>query len=51
MENGTFGSLQNLGIAALVLVSILFFNRSSNRYLRMSSIVIGLAIGYAVSFA
>ena len=51
MENGTFGSLQNLGIASLVLVSILFFNRSSNRYLRMSSIVIGLAIGYAVSFA
>ena len=51
MEDGTFGSLQNVGIAALVLISILIFNRSSNRYLRMSSIVIGLAIGYAVSFA
>lgn len=48
---GTFGSSQNLGIAALVLCSIIFFNRSSNRYLRMSSIVIGLAIGYAVSWA
>ena len=48
---GTFGSFQNLGIAALVLCSIIFFNRSSNRYLRMSSIVIGLAIGYAVSWA
>ena len=49
--NGTFGSFQNLGLAALVLCSIIFFNRSSNRYLRMSSIVIGLAIGYAVSWA
>ena len=50
MENGTFGSFRNLGLAALVLVSIIFFNRSSNRYLRMSSIVIGLSIGYAVSW-
>lgn len=49
--NGTFGSMENLGIAALVLVSIIVFNRSSNRYLRMSSIVIGLAIGYAAAWA
>ncbi len=48
--NGTFGSFQNLALATLVLCSIIFFNRSSNRYLRMSSIVIGLAIGYAVSW-
>lgn len=48
--DGTFGSFQNLGIAALVLVSIIFFNRSANRYLRMSSIVLGLAIGYVVSW-
>ena len=47
---GTFGSFQNLGIAALVLFSIIFFNRSSNRYLRMSSIVIGLATGYVVAW-
>lgn len=47
---GTFGNFQNLGIAALVLFSIIFFNRSSNRYLRMSSIVIGLAISYVVSW-
>lgn len=51
MNNGTFGSMQSLGLAALVLISILIFNRSSNRYLRMSSIVIGLAIGYAAAFA
>lgn len=51
MSNGTFGNMQALGLATLVLVSILIFNRSSNRYLRMSSIVLGLIIGYAVSFA
>ena len=48
--NGTFGSFENLGLALLVLVLIIFFNRSSNRYLRMSSIVIGLMIGYAVAW-
>lgn len=47
---GTFGSIENVGIAALVLVLIVFFNRSSNRYLRMGSIVIGLVVGYAVSW-
>jgi xanthine permease XanP len=50
MENGTFGSFQNLGIAALVLVLIVLFNRSSNRYLRMGSIIIGILVGYVVSY-
>lgn len=49
--NGSFGSFMNLGIAALVLVSIIFFNRSSNRFLRMSSIVLGLVIGSIVAYA
>ena len=48
---GTFGSIEYVGLAALVLVLIIFFNRSSNHYLRMSSIVIGLTIGYVVSWA
>lgn len=48
--NGTFGSLQNIGLSALVLVLIVCFNRSSNRYLRMSSIVIGLLVGYVVAW-
>jgi xanthine permease XanP len=39
-----------VGIAALVLGLIVFFNRSSNRYLRMGSIIIGIIIGYAVSY-
>lgn len=47
----TFGSFENVGIAALVLVLIVFFNRSSNRYLRMGSIVIGLMVGYIVAWA
>lgn len=48
--DGTFGSLRYIGLAALVLVLIVMFNRSSNRYLRMSSIVIGLIIGYVVAW-
>lgn len=48
--NGTFGSLRYVGLSALVLVLIIFFNRSNNRYLRMSSIVIGLIVGYVVSW-
>ena len=48
---GTFGAFEHVGLSALVLVLIIFFNRSSNHYLRMSSIVIGLAVGYIVSYA
>lgn len=48
--DGTFGSLQNVGVAALVLVVIILFNRSSNKYLRMSSIVLGLIVGYVVAW-
>ena len=48
--DGTFGSLRHVGLAALVLVLIIIFNRSNNRYLRMSSIVIGLVTGYAVAW-
>lgn len=48
--DGTFGAFQHVGLAALVLVLIILFNRSSNRYLRMSSIVIGLAVGYLVAW-
>lgn len=44
-----FASFQNLGIAFLVLAIIVGLNMSKNQYLRMSSIVIGLAVGYAVA--
>lgn len=48
--DNTFGSLQNLGLAALVLVTILLFNSVRNKYLRMSSIIIGLVVGYTTSY-
>ena len=48
--DGTFASVENISLAALVIVTILFFNRSSNRYLRMSSIVLGLIIGFVVAY-
>jgi len=44
-----FGNMENLGLGFLVLVIIVIFNRSKNQFLRMSSIVIGLAIGYIVA--
>lgn len=51
MDNGSFGSWENLSIASLVLLSVMFFNRSKNKYLRMSSIVLGLCLGYLLAFA
>ena len=49
--DGTFGSLANLGLAMLVVVVILAFNCSRSRYLRMLSIVLGLAAGYLAGIA
>lgn len=51
IDAGIFGSMQNLGLAFLVLVSIIFFNRSSNRFLRMASIVLGLLVGCIAAYA
>lgn len=45
-----FGSMQNLGVAALVLVSILVLNSIRNKYIRMSSIIIGIIIGYTLAY-
>lgn len=47
--NGTFGSWQYLVVSCSVIVSVVFFNRSTNKYLRMSSIVLGLIVGYIVA--
>lgn len=44
-----FGSVQNLGLGMLVLISIILLNRSTNQWIRLSSIVIGLIIGYIAS--
>jgi xanthine permease XanP len=44
-----FATLQNLGLAAIVLVVIVILNRSKNNFLRMSAIFIGLVVGYIVA--
>ena len=44
-----FASFENLSLAFLVLIVIILMNRSKNQFLRMSSIVIGLVVGYIVS--
>jgi xanthine permease XanP len=46
---GQFASLQNLGLAFGVLFIIVILNRSKNPYIRMSSIIIGLVVGYVVA--
>lgn len=46
-----FASGKNLGIAFLVMAIIVGLNLSKNQYIRMSSIVIGLAVGYVVAAA
>lgn len=48
-NNGDFGSPIYLGVSFLVLAVIIALNSTSNNYLRMSSIVIGLVVGYLVS--
>ncbi|MGF1482233.1 MAG: uracil-xanthine permease family protein [Cyanophyceae cyanobacterium] len=48
-NNETFGSPTYLGVAFLVLAVIVVLNSLNNSFLRMSSIVIGLAVGYLVS--
>lgn len=48
--DGTFGNPQNLLLAGFVIAVIVILNSSRNAYLRMMSVVIGLAAGYGVSF-
>ncbi len=45
IENGTFGSLDNLLLAGTVLGFIVLLNRVKNPYLRVSSIVIAMTAG------
>jgi xanthine permease XanP len=47
--NGTYGSTQNLALGGLVLAIIVGLNLTSNRYLRMGAIAIGLGVGYLVA--
>ena len=51
MENGTFATWPNLCISGFVMLTVLFFNRCKNKYLRMSSIVLAIVLGYLLAFA
>jgi len=49
LKDGTFGTFQHLLPGLLVLLTIVGLNRTRNRYLRMSSILIALVLGLLVS--
>ena len=51
LNDGSYGSLKNIGVASLVLAVVLFFNCSKNPLLRMGAIAIGLIVGYLVALA
>ena len=44
-----FGSLENLGLGLFVLVLIIALNRSSNQWIRLTAIVVGLVAGYIIA--
>ena len=44
-----FANPQNLMLAGIVLITIIIFNRSKNKWLRMGAIVFGLVLGYIVA--
>ena len=47
--DGSFASLQNLGVSLLVLTVIMVLNFTGSNFLRMSAILIGLVVGYLVA--
>ncbi len=47
--DGTFGALSNLLLGTLVILVILFVNRSRNPLLRMSSLIVGILAGFAAA--
>ncbi len=49
MKSGNFASFQSLALSFGVMAIIILLNRSKSKYLRMSSIFIGLLIGYIAS--
>ena len=49
-DPGKWGTLANIGLGFLVLISIVILNRSQNQWIRLSSIVIGIIIGSVVAY-
>lgn len=50
MANNTFGSLDNLALAGIVLGLIVILNRAKNPYLRVASIVIAMFAGCIAAY-
>ena len=48
-NDGSFGSVQNLALGGTVLLIVVILTLSKNRFLRMGSIAIGLAVGFIIS--
>ncbi len=51
ISNGSFGSLDKLALAGMVLLVIVVLNRATNPYLRMASIVIAMMVGTFAAWA
>ena len=51
MSDHSFGAPKNLLLAGAVLVVIILLNRQRNPYLRVASLVIAMAVGYALAWA
>ena len=50
MSDGSFGSLENLGLSLVVMLTIVLLQRSKNPWLRLSAIVIAMLIGYVAAY-
>lgn len=44
------GNLQSILISSVVLLAIIIFNQSKNNFLRSSSILLGIVVGYILSY-
>lgn len=51
MNDNSFGAPRNLLLAGAVLLVIILLNRQRNPYLRLASLVIAMAVGYALAWA
>lgn len=47
---GDYGALQNLGLAAIVMVTILVLNQVKNGFVSSAAILIGIVVGYLIAF-
>ncbi|MFB9136350.1 uracil-xanthine permease family protein [Vibrio olivae] len=51
MGNGSFGQLDNLALAGVVLALIVVLNRAKSPYIRVASIVIAMLVGCLLAYA